>query len=144
VNYINFFFEETEVFDFPEETIKGQISKIIDDGSDSIGKIGVIFCRDEYLLELNKKYLNHDYYTDIITFNYSEGNFIAGDLYISVDRVKENSEKYKVPFIYELARVIFHGILHLIGYNDSNTEDKVIMRQKEDHYLKCAELLRLK
>jgi probable rRNA maturation factor len=86
-------------------------------------------------LEINIEYLKHNYYTDIITFNYVEGNIISGDLFISVDRVKENSTEFNTSLIKELYRVIFHGILHLIGYNDKTEEEQKIMRGKEDLYL---------
>jgi len=141
VNYINFFFEETNIFEFPEEIIKDQILKIISDVSKYCGEISVIFCKDEYLLNLNKKFLKHDYYTDIITFNYSEGDHIGGDLFISVERVLDNAVKFEVSFIYELARVIFHGVLHLIGYGDNTDEEKFKMRKMEDRYLNGAKLL---
>ena len=100
-----------------------------------LGEINIIFCSDEYLLDINKKYLNHDYYTDVITFDYSEGNVISGDIFISVDRAKENAQTYNQTFNKELNRVIVHGILHLIGYNDKTENEQKIMRQKEDYYL---------
>ncbi|MDY0084150.1 MAG: rRNA maturation RNase YbeY [Ignavibacteriaceae bacterium] len=135
MNYINFFFDEIKVFKIPEDNIKNIISRIIEDSHNIVGEISVIFCTDNYLLELNKKYLKHDYFTDIITFNYSDGKIISGDLFISIDRVKENSVKFNVNFIDELARVVYHGILHLNGYDDSNPEEKQLMRLKEDYYL---------
>lgn len=140
MNYVNFFFEGTEVFEFPENIIKEQIFNILGDDSKTCGEISVIFCNDNFLLELNRKYLQHDYYTDIITFDYSEGDHIGGDLFISVERVNENAGKFNVFFIYELARVIFHGVLHLIGYDDNNSDNKAKMRQMEDNYLKSAQL----
>jgi len=97
--------------------------------------INIIFCGDEDLLKKNITYLKHKTYTDIITFNYSKNNIVSGDLYISVERVKENASTYKVNFIEELRRVIIHGILHLIGYNDKTEEEKVLIRKKEDFYL---------
>lgn len=100
-----------------------------------VGDLNVIFCSDEYLKEINIKYLNHDYYTDIITFDYSEKNLINGDLFISTDRIKENSSTNKVKFIVELYRVIIHGVLHLCGFNDKNSEEKKIIREKEDYFL---------
>ncbi len=140
MNYINFFFEETELFDFPEELIKNRIFNIIRDISKSLGEISIIFCSDEYLIKLNEKYLNHDYYTDIIAFNYGEDDSISGDLFISVDRVRENAVKFKVPFINEITRVVFHGVLHLTGFEDNNPEEKRIMRSREDHYLDGLDL----
>lgn len=100
-----------------------------------IGQISVIFCSDPYLLEINRKYLGHDYYTDIITFDYSEGDTISGDLFISVDTVRSNAEYYSADFKDELDRVIVHGVLHLIGYDDHTDEQTAEMRARENHYL---------
>ena len=99
------------------------------------GQISVIFCSDTYLLEINRKYLGHDYYTDIITFDYSEGDTISGDLFISVDTVRSNAEYYSADFKDELDRVIVHGVLHLIGYDDHTDEQSAEMRARENHYL---------
>jgi probable rRNA maturation factor len=99
------------------------------------GKVSVIFCSDQYLLELNKKFLNHDTLTDVITFNYSEANDLQGELYISIDRVKDNSDKFSQIFEIELSRVIIHGFLHLCGYNDTKKSERVVMTKKEDRYL---------
>jgi len=99
------------------------------------GEISLVFCTDEELLQVNKDHLNHDFYTDIITFDYCEGNTISGDLFISTERVAANATEFGVEFEEELARVVFHGLLHLSGYNDKSEEDKVIMRSKENHYL---------
>ena len=106
-------------------------------GSESrkIGDINVIFCSDNYILDVNMKYLQHDYFTDIITFDYCEGKVLSGDLFISVDSVRENSIEFGTDFEEELHRVIVHGVLHLIGYDDHTDEDKKVMRQKEDYYL---------
>ncbi|MBP1673079.1 MAG: rRNA maturation RNase YbeY [Bacteroidetes bacterium] len=100
-----------------------------------VGEVNYIFCTDEYLHELNVKYLNHDTLTDIITFDYSENNLLHGDIFISIDRVKENSEKFKINFQEELKRVIAHGVLHLAGFKDKKKEDKAIMRIQEDRAL---------
>jgi len=107
------------------------------------GNINIIFCNDEYLLEINKNYLNHNFYTDVIAFSYnaelSESSKLSescsGDIFISIDRVKENAIKYDVPFENELYRVIIHGVLHLLGYNDKKNKETAIMRRKEDFYL---------
>jgi len=100
------------------------------------GNINYVFCDDEYLYKLNVQYLNHDTFTDIITFDNSESNKeITGDIFISIDRVKDNSKKYKVPFYNELYRVIIHGVLHLIGYKDKTSQEAELMRKKEDYYL---------
>ena len=101
----------------------------------SIGEINIIFCSDPYILDVNMKYLQHDYFTDIITFDYCEGKVLSGDLFISVDSVRENSIEFGTDFEEELHRVIVHGVLHLIGYDDHTEEDKKVMRQKENYYL---------
>lgn len=106
-----------------------------------IGEISVIFCSDPYILSVNQKYLQHDYYTDIITFDYCEGDRLSGDLFISIDTVRENSAEYGTEFEDELNRVIVHGILHLIGYDDHTPEDVAEMRKKEDYYLSLREAL---
>ena len=100
-----------------------------------IGDINIIFCSDNYILDVNMKYLQHDYFTDIITFDYCEGKVLSGDLFISVDSVRENSIEFGTDFEEELHRVIVHGVLHLIGYDDHTEEDKTVMRQKENYYL---------
>ena len=101
----------------------------------SCGDINVIFCDDEYLLSVNKTYLNHDYYTDIITFDYSQKDIISGDLFISISRVKENAKKLNIELISELYRVIVHGVLHLLGYKDKTKLEKEKMREKEDEMI---------
>lgn len=97
-----------------------------------ITQISYIFCNDEYLLEINKEYLNHDYYTDIITFPYKQGREIESDIFISIDRVKENANTFDSTFEKELLRVVAHGLLHLIGYKDKTDEEGKEMRKKED------------
>lgn len=99
------------------------------------GEINIIFCSDDYLLAINKKYLNHNFYTDIITFNYNDKRKISGDIYISIDRVKENAVNYNTEFIIELKRVIIHGILHLFGHEDNLPELKNLIHEKEDEAL---------
>lgn len=101
-------------------------------GEKRVGDISVILCSDEYLLSVNKQFLNHDYYTDIITFDYCEGSKISGDLFISIDTVNENARTYRAGFPQELHRVMIHGVLHLIGYNDHSAEEKRIMKERED------------
>lgn len=100
-----------------------------------VGEISVVFCNNDYILETNKKFLSHDYYTDIITFNYNEGEIINGDLIISIDMVRENADKYHESFERELNRVIAHGVLHLLGFDDKTKEEEEEMRQAEDHAL---------
>jgi probable rRNA maturation factor len=99
------------------------------------GEVCVIFCDDHYLYSLNTEFLKHDTLTDIITFDYSEGNKIYGDIFISIDRVKENAKTYSQPFRKEMSRVIIHGFLHLCGYKDKETKEKILMTRKENFYL---------
>lgn len=99
------------------------------------GELNYIFCSDDYLLELNIKHLNHNTLTDIISFDYTMGKLISGDIFISIDRVIENAKTFEVSFEDELHRVMIHGILHYCGYKDKSEDDKVIMRSKEDLYL---------
>ena len=100
-----------------------------------IGDINVIFCSDNYILDVNMKYLQHDYFTDIITFDYCEGDTLSGDLFISVDSVRENAIEYGTQFDEEIHRVIVHGLLHLIGYDDHTPQEQKTMREKENYYL---------
>lgn len=104
-----------------------------------IGDISIAFCSDNYILDVNMKYLQHDYFTDIITFDYCEGKVLSGDLIISIDSVRENAALYGVKFEEELNRVMVHGVLHLIGYDDHTEADQRIMREKENYYLSCRE-----
>jgi rRNA maturation RNase YbeY len=97
--------------------------------------INIIFCSDDYLLEINKQYLQHDYYTDIITFDYKDNNLISSDIFISVDRLKDNAQTLQISFDSELKRIIIHGLLHLCGYEDDTTEKRSNMSLKEDYYL---------
>ena len=100
-----------------------------------IGDINIIFCSDNYILDVNMRYLQHDYFTDIITFDYCEGKVLSGDLFISVDSVRENANEYGVEFDEELHRVMVHGLLHLIGYDDHSPEEEREIHEKEDYYL---------
>ena len=107
-----------------------------------IGDVNIIFCSDHYILDINRRYLEHDYFTDIITFDYCEGEKLSGDLFISVDTVRENALEYGAEsFDQELARVMVHGLLHLIGYDDHSEADKKMMREKENYYLSLRELV---
>jgi len=112
------------------------INRVIVSEGFSTGQIDYIFCSDEYLLELNKEYLNHDTFTDIITFDYRDGNTISGDIFISTDRVEDNARKYDVEFSNELRRVMSHGVLHLAGFGDKSKAEKRIMREKEEEKIK--------
>ena len=108
------------------------ISRIIDSEGFDEGEINYIFCDDEYLHKINVDYLDHDTLTDIISFDYTEGNLLQGDIFVSVERVKENALDFKVPFEDEIKRVLSHGILHYCGYKDKSPEDELLMRSKED------------
>lgn len=134
---IKFIEEDVEIgFLKRKGDIKSWIERVILDHKAKPVEINYIFCSDEYLLKVNKEYLNHDYYTDIITFDNSElEGEIESDIFISLDRVKENAENLKEPFLKELHRVIIHGILHLLGYKDKTKKDQEVMRKKEDEYL---------
>lgn len=111
------------------------IKTVITKENKTLGEINYIFCTDEYLLEKNQTFLNHNTYTDIITFDYSEENQISGDIFISIERVKENARKFAVEFETELKRVMIHGVLHLIGYKDKSEDEQKLMREKENFYL---------
>ncbi|OZV70842.1 rRNA maturation RNase YbeY [Winogradskyella aurantia] len=111
------------------------IEQAILDESCKLGEINFIFCSDAYLLELNVEYLNHDTYTDIISFDYSVGKELHGDIYISLERVKENAKVFGVTLENELGRVMIHGVLHLCGYKDKSGSEKKLMRSKENFYL---------
>ena len=100
-----------------------------------IGDITFVFCDDNYLHKINLEFLDHDTYTDIITFDYSVGNEVISEIYISIDRVEENAKKYSQTFENEIHRVMIHGVPHLCGYNDKLAEERQIMRDKENHYL---------
>lgn len=104
-----------------------------------VGEIAYIFCSDPYILEVNKQYLQHDYFTDIITFDYSEGNKISGDLFISLDTVKSNSEQFGTDYYEELERVIIHGILHLCGFKDKEPAEEARMREEENKAISSLE-----
>lgn len=106
-----------------------------------LGNINIIFCSDDYILDVNMKYLQHDYFTDIITFDYCEKDFLNGDLFISIDSVRENALYYGTEFADELKRVMVHGLLHLIGYDDHSEEDIKMMRYKENYYLELRKAM---
>lgn len=128
---INFNYETDFVLN-DEELFSSWISNVIRSENKTQGELNYIFCDDEYLLKINQQYLNHDYYTDIISFDYSVGNDLQGDMYISIDRVRENAVDFNVSFEEELKRVIIHGVLHYCGYSDKSDNEAQIMRQKEN------------
>ena len=112
--------------------VKSWLKQIIESRNKSVGEISIVMCSDKLLLETNQKYLNHDYYTDIITFDYTEEDQISGDLMISYERVKENAKKENVVVQEELRRVMAHGVLHLLGFKDKSEREAAEMRAQED------------
>lgn len=131
---IVFFNEDTQMPNLNFDEVKKWIDKLIVQYKKKTGDINYIFCSDNYLLEINKQYLNHDFYTDIVTFDYCEGEMISGDIFISLDRVAENAKLYDSQKT-ELYRVMIHGVLHLIGLEDHSDEEKNLMRKAEDEAL---------
>lgn len=117
--------------------LKGFIRELFEREEQGLSHLQYVFCNDEYLLRINQEFLKHDTYTDIVTFELSpDPGITEGEIYISIDRVKENAERYETTGNYELHRVMFHGALHLCGYRDKTKKEVEIMRQKEDEYLK--------
>ena len=127
---------ETEFELTNEEQISDWLNKVIISENKKEGDINYIFCDDEYLVEINQQYLDHDTLTDIISFDYSVGNELHGDIFISVERVRENAQEFNVSFEEELQRVLVHGILHYCGYKDKSEAEELIMRTKEDEKIK--------
>ena len=119
--------------------LKKWITQVVEKQKKRVGNIGYLFCDDEYILQVNRDYLNHDTYTDIITFDYVEGDIISGDILISVDRVGENAKTFGCAFEHELHRVIIHGVLHLLGNKDKTDAEASAMRKKENQALKILE-----
>ena len=132
---INFYSENEFILEETNRYAKW-IEQVIASENMKLEEINYIFCDDEYLLKLNIEFLNHDTYTDIISFNNNVGTILEGDIFISTERVKENAETFGVIFEEELRRVLSHGILHLCGYNDKTEEDFLIMRDKEEEKMK--------
>ena len=127
---------ETE-FELPnEDQLSNWLSQVILSENKKEGDINYIFCDDEYLLNINEQYLDHDTLTDIISFDYTVGNELHGDIFISIERVRENAQDFNVTFDEELKRVLAHGILHYCGFKDKSEEDEQLMRQKEDEKIK--------
>lgn len=129
---IQFFNEDVELPRLDVERVKKWLNFIAKKHDKVVGDLNYIFCSDDYLLSVNRQYLDHDYLTDIITFDYTEGSIISGDVFISTDRVSENAIEFKVSDDEELLRVISHGVLHLIGFNDKNDADQEVMTQQEN------------
>jgi len=132
---INLFFEDVEIPNLQAPILIDWLSTVCLEEGKFLDEVNLIFCSDEYLLKMNVEYLQHDYYTDIISFDYCEANRILGDLFISKDRVLDNADQNNVTFDLELQRVIVHGVLHLCGYKDKSEEEEKLMRTKEDYYL---------
>ena len=130
------YFQEDIRFELKQKMLNNRWLKMIA-GSEMrrLGAVNIIFCSDNYILDVNMKYLQHDYFTDIITFDYCEKDVLSGDLFISIDSVRENAQFYGTEFADELNRVMVHGLLHLIGYDDHSEADIAVMRQKENYYL---------
>lgn len=137
---ICFYNEDVNYRLLSKEKIRAWILSVIKQEKKLSGDISFIFCSDEYLLEINRQYLSADYLTDVITFDFTEEDNISGDIFISVDRVKENAKQYKQKYFHEMLRVILHGVLHLIGYKDKTEKEIKQMREKEDYYLQKFEL----
>ncbi|MFA9290422.1 MAG: rRNA maturation RNase YbeY [Solirubrobacteraceae bacterium] len=129
------FFSENNFKKYENRKLSTWIKKTVLEEKKKAGDINIIFCDDDYLLEVNKKYLNHNYFTDVITFDYSENKMVSGDIYISTDTVLKNATDYKVEFYEELKRIIIHGTLHLLGYKDKTKKEISTIRAKEDYYL---------
>ncbi len=136
VNRIDVYYENVEELNINLDILEKQVRDIINSEKKELGDIAIIFCNDDYLFRLNEEYLNHNYFTDIITFDYCKNSLVSGDLFLSIERIADNADKYGTTFKKELYRVIFHGILHLVGYNDKTSVERTSMRKKENYYLK--------
>lgn len=136
-----YYFEDTD-FTFKGKAVNGKWLRLVAESEiRRLGDINIIFCSDNYILDINQRFLQHDYFTDIITFDYCEGDRLNGDLFISVDSVRENAVEFGEGFERELCRVMVHGILHLIGYDDHTKAQQKEMRSKENYYLSLRDLL---
>ena len=135
------FFTESVKYNLPQKLkVKKWLKMAIEKEGFKLGELNFIFCSDEYLLSINQQYLNHDTYTDIITFDNSEvDKLIVSDIFISIDRVNENASKFKTTPFNEVCRIMIHGTLHLLGYKDKGKEAKTLMTAKEDEYLMLYE-----
>ena len=132
---VRYFFEDTDFVFKPRRFTSSWLKTVAESEIKRLRDVNIIFCSDNYILDINQRFLQHDYFTDIITFDYCEGADLSGDLFISVDSVRENALEYGTEFDDELNRVIVHGVLHLIGYDDHTEEDISVMRSKENYYL---------
>lgn len=136
---VNFSYADVRFAFSNKNLLKQTILAIFEQEGKYLQSAQFIFCSDEYLLNMNKQFLEHDFYTDIITFDLSEGEEIIGEIYISIDRVVDNAVKLELPWDTELQRVIFHGTLHLCGYKDKTKREISIMRDQEEYYLRLIE-----
>lgn len=136
---IQFFFENTDEIALNPD-IKSWLKEVIISENKKPGILNFILCDDAYLLKINRQYLQHDYFTDIISFDYTKGNIISGDIFISLQRISENASQFDSGFEEELKRVLVHGILHLCGYHDKTEAEINEMRSKENYYLKTFPL----
>lgn len=132
---IGFYTEDVEFPVIRQEAVSMWIKAVAETYGKKVGRISYIFCSDEKILEVNRQYLQHDYYTDIITFDYTEGNKISGDLFISLDTVRTNAEAFHTSYHEELHRTIIHGVLHLCGINDKGPGEREIMEENENRAL---------
>ena len=135
MNKIDFYYEDCSFVYKGKIATRSWINRAVKENNKQLGLISIIFCSDNYLLKINQDYLNHDYFTDIITFDYCEGNSVSGDLFISIDMIRANAEKFGVEFIDELHRVIIHGVMHLVGFKDKTDEEAQVMRTQENYWL---------
>jgi len=132
MNNISFHSEGVSTKTPSKRLLKAWIKEFVSNHGKKVGELAFIFCSDEKILEVNQNFLQHDYYTDIITFDYCEGEIVSGDIFISVERVAENAIFHKVNYNTELLRVLAHGVLHLIGFQDKNPKKKIEMTENED------------
>lgn len=138
---ISFLFKDTIDTLKEKRKIKSWIKQTVEKRGKRLGDISYLFSTDEYVLGINKQFLSHDYYTDIITFDYDEKDIVSGDIFISIDRIKDNSQLFGTPYEEELHRVIIHGVLHLLGEKDKSEQESKKMREQEDKCLKNLTLL---
>ncbi len=137
------YFNEEIRFNLKDKRLNNRwLKMVVESEVKRLGPLSIIFCSDPYILDVNMRYLQHDYFTDIITFDYCEGDLISGDLFISIDSVRENAALYGAEFEDELDRVMVHGVLHLLGYDDHTPEEIAVMREKENYYVKLKQSLR--
>lgn len=132
---VELFYEDVEIPGLDPEFFVSWFEKVTLEEEKVLGDITIVFCSDDYLLDVNRRHLDHDYYTDIITFDYSEWPVVSGDLFVSSDRVADNAKGLEIEFKEELDRVAVHGLLHLCGYKDKSDAEELVMREKEDYYL---------